>query len=600
MSRGAAWGVVWGAWAGLTAASLALIVAFGSNAPYLDGWDMVPTLTGEQPVTLEWLWSQHNEHRVPLPRLVLLAVNAVAVDFRIAMVLDQLAMAGLALLLLRALQRARGGLRLTDVVVPLLLLNPAQAVNVLWSWQVQFYASTLLVGLVLVTIVRAGDGERDVRPARAALLAGLATVLLPLCGGNGVALVPPLAAWVAWVGLRHRDASARGERLAARAALGLATAAVLLTGLYFVGYEPVPYHTRNPGVAGKLVEIARVLTVGLGTGVRHAWPLVAALAAALLALAASASWRAWRATPGEHERAGGLLALLGALATLGAAIGLGRDGFEARYVTLLAPLWCCAYAALTLHAPTRPGLVGRGALCAATALLLWPNATAGLAHARDVRAGLGGLERDVARGASLDRVVARYGRWLHPHHDVPLDYMPMLRRASVGAFQHLRDPAPALAVALPLTPTHAEQVTWTGGVARLTGRRSRLVYSLPEPLPALGVRLRYRHRSASGEAPYVRVHWRPAGAAEFDPERSWKYSATGDRANWERGAWTRLGDAATTLTVYFDEEAIDAVRVDPDLRPGEFELLELVVLCSPSTEVTPPGFDGTHVTRAGK
>ena len=61
MRRGATWVVVWGGWAALTAASLALIVAFGSNAPYLDGWDMVPTLTGEQPVTLEWLWSQHNE-----------------------------------------------------------------------------------------------------------------------------------------------------------------------------------------------------------------------------------------------------------------------------------------------------------------------------------------------------------------------------------------------------------------------------------------------------------------------------------------------------------------------------------------------------------
>ena len=76
----------------------ALVARFGSNVPSWDEWDMVPTLTGEQPVSAEWLWSQHNEHRVPLPRLVLLAVNLLGgPDFRIAQVLNG---AGLCLVLL--------------------------------------------------------------------------------------------------------------------------------------------------------------------------------------------------------------------------------------------------------------------------------------------------------------------------------------------------------------------------------------------------------------------------------------------------------------------------------------------------------------------
>ena len=56
-------------WAVMLLASIVFIARFGSNVPSWDDWDQVPTATGHQPVTWEWLWSQHNEHRVPLPRL---------------------------------------------------------------------------------------------------------------------------------------------------------------------------------------------------------------------------------------------------------------------------------------------------------------------------------------------------------------------------------------------------------------------------------------------------------------------------------------------------------------------------------------------------
>ena len=62
--------VAWTAWVAMLASALLYVHAFGSNVPSWDDWDMVPTLTHVQPVTAEWLWSQHNEHRVPLPRLL--------------------------------------------------------------------------------------------------------------------------------------------------------------------------------------------------------------------------------------------------------------------------------------------------------------------------------------------------------------------------------------------------------------------------------------------------------------------------------------------------------------------------------------------------
>ncbi|MCO5170270.1 MAG: hypothetical protein M9894_28375 [Planctomycetes bacterium] len=566
------------AWAGSTLAALWLILRYGSNVPYTDGWDMVPTLTRAQPVTLDWLWSQHNEHRVLLPRLLLLALHAVVIDFRIPMVFDALATAALALALLVGLERARGAPRLTDAFVPLALLHLGHAVNLLWGWQVQFYASTLLVGLVLVALLRAADD-----PTRAAVVTGVAALLLPLCGGNGVGLVPPLAAWAVWVGLRHRRALVPGTRRRARVAIGLGAAATALAGLYFVGYEPVPYHPSNAGMSGKLLAAAKVTTVGLGPGAQPLWPLSGVVAGLVLAAAGVGLAWAWRERPHERERVGGLAALMAGLAALGLAIGSSRDGFEPRYVLLMAPLWCAAYVTFTLYGPPRLAAAGRAALLGAALVLLVPNTRAGLDYAWYMREALGAFERDMRAGTTADVLVARHAGWLHPHHDVLKDYMPMLRRAEVGAFRALRDAPPAREVPLPLVPASTRELEWRGHAARLTGHTPSAVFMLPEARRARGLRLRYRSRNQAGTAPHVKVFWRGPDE-DFSHARSWKSSATGDRANWERIAWTRLRDDASTMHVWFEDALVHAIRLDPDLRPGEFELLELVVLCAPEVD----------------
>ena len=93
----------------MLAAACAFVLRFGTNVPSWDDWDMVPTLTGEQPVTAFWLWSQHNEHRVPLPRLIMLALNKLTVvDFRVDMLFDALLLAALAGGMILVAQSLRG------------------------------------------------------------------------------------------------------------------------------------------------------------------------------------------------------------------------------------------------------------------------------------------------------------------------------------------------------------------------------------------------------------------------------------------------------------------------------------------------------------
>src|SRR5262249_46056979 len=62
---------VWGTWALALLSALAFLVNYARDVPYYDELGMVPVLTGTQPVSLRWLWSEHNGHRLPVPRLIL-------------------------------------------------------------------------------------------------------------------------------------------------------------------------------------------------------------------------------------------------------------------------------------------------------------------------------------------------------------------------------------------------------------------------------------------------------------------------------------------------------------------------------------------------
>ena len=158
-------------WLGMWAADLAYVARFGSNVPSWDDWDMVPTMTGVQPITLEWLWSQHNEHRIPVPRLVMLALFRIfGDDFRVKMYFNVLLMAALALGLMYLARRLRGRTTLVDAFFPLVLLNFSHSVSFLWVACVQFTVSTALAGGVLSSCVLGtpsvpgGPGQRLAPP----------------------------------------------------------------------------------------------------------------------------------------------------------------------------------------------------------------------------------------------------------------------------------------------------------------------------------------------------------------------------------------------------------------------------------------------------
>ena len=98
--------VVWAVWALMLLTALAYVAWYPGNVPFFDGWVMVPFLTGAEPVTPAWLWEQHNEHRIPLPKLLLLALYRLSGnDFHAGMFFSVAALAGLAAALIRTARR---------------------------------------------------------------------------------------------------------------------------------------------------------------------------------------------------------------------------------------------------------------------------------------------------------------------------------------------------------------------------------------------------------------------------------------------------------------------------------------------------------------
>ena len=112
---------VWSVWLLMMLVVLFCLVKYSLNIPYYEDWYFVPAMTGNEANLLDWLWSQNNEHRVPLPRLILLALlKATAGDFRTGMLLNVILTGALAAAMILVARSIRGSrTRYSDALFPI-------------------------------------------------------------------------------------------------------------------------------------------------------------------------------------------------------------------------------------------------------------------------------------------------------------------------------------------------------------------------------------------------------------------------------------------------------------------------------------------------
>lgn len=427
--------VVWAVWVAATAGIVMLVLALGSNVPYWDDWLYVPVLTGHQPLSLGFLWSLHNEHRIPLPRLVYLAVfHLSGGDFRAVMLASTAALSGAVALLMRAAARARGSTAWTDAFLPLLLLHPAHEGNLLWAFDLVFVLPVALGLLALATLVNV-EGELT---RREVLTIGTAAVLMQLCSAPGLVLGSAFGCWLLWRSLfagRMAREDAAGRALPA----GVGLMCLGLAGAYFVGYHGNPGHPA-PVKHWALRATGEVLSVALGPAAPTFGRTATVLLAALIVSTAAALVAWWWRAPQQRLAAEALLAAVAVFGGLILVMGWGRSGFPvgsgraSRYVTLAAPVVAAVYVAWCRMPFTSLAKGVRVALLLVTAIL-WPrNATLGLAGAHERHRAGQSLIADLEEDRPLQLVAQRHDQDIFPDSVLLAERLAMLRAKRLGPF----------------------------------------------------------------------------------------------------------------------------------------------------------------------
>lgn len=222
--------------------ALYMVVICYSSLPWSDGWTQIfSAAQGRNPFSLSWLWQQHNEHRLLIPKLFL------GLDLRLFHATQKLLLAAIfttQLLLLcllgwsmRALGGWRGALwRTATGLAAFCLFSPTQWENLTWGFQLCFvlpglFATLSFVGLLLYWVrwrqSQPSGGWKFVLLSLGAALAGMCSL------ANGLLLAPLLAVAALWLRLRRW------------VAVAFATTAIVTTALYFHDYSQ-PSQNSNP------------------------------------------------------------------------------------------------------------------------------------------------------------------------------------------------------------------------------------------------------------------------------------------------------------------------------------------------------------------
>lgn len=560
---GAGW-FAWGTWLVMSVAAFGFVLRFGPIVPFYDDFAIVPALVGEQPVTPSSLWSQHFEHRVPLPRLVLLGAYHLANDdFRAGMVAVVACLSSLAAGVMVALRAARGRWSYVDAWFPILLLNWGHHNNMLWSWQIAFGLSTLLaVGAGALIASRAGS-------VGSGTLIGLgaALVLLPLCAASGLVMVPPLAAWMIGLGLvRLRSGTAGGWTAIAAAVPG-----ILVTIGYFVGYERPPQIDRAPGIGAVARTGLQFLAIGFGPIAGDAWRLAGAVVLVLAAATTGLLILTACRNPEERARALGMLAVLAGFGILAASLAWGRSGtndrggLEPRYVTLAAQIPCLAGLAWARFGPRVSGRLVLMVLFAGSLVLLWPNTEIGLEQGRQRRLDSEAVVADLRLGLPPFAIAARHTGFLHSSHDDLGKGLPLLVEANRGVFRGARPNPPFQNVPVG-PPERLSLARWEPqtGTIEATGVDPWATFELPERTFVAGIRIRYDLENGPATSARFKLQWKRSNQDRFPEDQQYQQ-------------WTLPVGPDREMVVWI-AEPIDSFRLQPDNQPSRFRIEEMVLL----------------------
>jgi hypothetical protein len=558
--------VVWSVWFLALLGDLIYVITYGHNVPVYDDYNIVPVMTGDLSMIPSWLWEQVNEHRIPLGKLILIAlVRLSGGDLRSGMVFNVLAMGVLAFAMIWAAKRTRGWTSYTDAFFPLMLLHLGHGENFLWGWQVVQMVPILLAGTLLVLLLlRASQ-----LTYKLAVFIGFWLVLLALTGPPGIVYVPffgleliraDLLVWGTWPKRRCLFI------------LLLAAAAFVAVALYLIGYQPTRL-PPSPGLRASLRTSAQFLSMSFAFKAKALWPY-SALVMLWLALSSTAMLAiAWYRNPPVRSRAVSLLVFLMCTVVLAVSVGPSRAGFgysagfAMRYVSFLTPFLCCVYFIWEMYTPLSPvwTRLGRRTLLVLASLIFLLNTPSGLRYARTKAEKLEALERDVRNGVPIYLLVHRYTPFVQYSQDWMAESLQMLQRVGVEPFTHLREDPPFSEIPLDVEPSATHRMTWTQRTGQGLGDDSCLVYSLPRPTFVAGIRITYSLTNREGIPANFRLCWKSSDQDNFTDGQCYEtmFMETGPE------------EYSTAISVC---DTVSQIQIFPESRPFTFRVSSIVLL----------------------
>jgi hypothetical protein len=311
------------------------------DVPFWDQWELVPLLEKTSAHQLTWrdLWAQHNEHRLVLPRLAMLALARcthwdLRAELGVILLLACAEFALLVALILRTVRPISPAWSALVLVVSLLVFTLAQTENWIWGWQLQIWFVTCAAVLCAWLVVRWDGGWRGVAWM---LLASLAAVL---SFANGLLLLCLLPAALL---VRRGDHGRR--RLGPPLVVGMVAAVAVVT--YAIGYQrPAQIPAVPSSIWSRPLECARYTVTFLGAvlGAPDATAAGRWGTVGVLAFAACLAWL-WTRWPDRREVLLPWILLAVYAVASGVVTAIGRLGYGVdqalapRYVSISLLFW---------------------------------------------------------------------------------------------------------------------------------------------------------------------------------------------------------------------------------------------------------------------
>jgi hypothetical protein len=435
--------LVWAVWGTFTVTAILYVRDYSRNIPYVDDFSLVPVMSGREPLTLHWLWAQHNEHRPVVSRLIIVGLHRVfGFDFRSPQYLNALLLSGVAALMITHFRRLRGRSSVFDIAVPLSLLNIGQAETLM----IGFALNLVLTSAISCYLIKLTSNLDSLRGWRPILKFGVCLLLLPLCGGSGLVMLPPLLLWLAYSCTCSDMGQDSFQANVVRAiGLGLFAACLVVVTLYFWGYNHPPHHPMPASWQRAGSTLLWYLSMAVWPNMVDHRCFAGWIAAVLVAATLGRlGWIGWRQS-NERLSAVAMMSVVVAMLCAALAVAVARAFIEpetdraSRYITTTSPLFCAIYGAWLVHGSARARRLVHFVMLAFIVSAIPANLKYGHAFGNARQGVFREVERTMRANSPVALAVSKAWPNLHADRKVIEDSFKQLRRARVGQFGKLAD-----------------------------------------------------------------------------------------------------------------------------------------------------------------